>query len=211
MKWLDTDKIPLYHTTSNHDTPDVASENLWQEIFPDIPQNGPDNQKGLSYWIRRDDLLLIFVNTSFSGLGGSGHVECSWLENTLKTHTDARYKIVAGHHPVFPVNGYTDRPHWCIVQNEAYAFWNVLIRHNVLAYLCSHIIAFDVQQHQGILQVCSGGAGTNYGPGGFMGPGEYHHLVQAALDKNTFRLQSIDINGSPREHFSYPVPPTDNL
>jgi hypothetical protein len=110
----------------------------------------------------------------------------------LEAQADARYKIVAGHYPVFPMNGYGERPLWCIAQTEAEAFWTVLIRHRVWTYLCSHIIAFDVQEHDGVLQICNGGAGTNSGPGGFMGPGEYHHFVQAALDANEFRLQTVD-------------------
>ena len=199
MKWLDTNQIPIYHTTSNHNTPDEAAEKIWRNVFPKIPPNGPPDQEGLSYWVRRDDLLLVFVNTNFSLLGGMGHVECDWLENTLCAHSEARYKIVAGHHPIFAVNGYDECPLWHIVEGEAQAFWSVLVRHRVLSYLCSHVIAFDAQEHDGVLQICSGGAGTNYGPGGFMGKDEYHHFVQAALDETGFRLQAIDVNGVARE------------
>jgi len=204
MRWLDSSRIPIYHTTSNHDTVDTASEQVWREMLPDIPPNGPSGQEGLSYWVRRGDLLLVLVNTNFSGLGGPGRVECSWLETTLWAHSDARYRIVAGHHPVFPVNGYGERPQWCIEQDQAQAFWAVLVRHRVLAYLCSHIIAFDAQEHGGVLQICSGGAGTNYGPGGFMGDGEYHHFVQAVLDADGFRLQTVDADGCVRERFAHP-------
>lgn len=206
MRWLDATRTPIYHATSNHDTPDVTSERIWREVFPDIPANGPAGQEGLSYWVRREDLLLIMVNTSFSGLGGAGHVECSWLDATLCAHADARYRIIAGHHPVFPVNGYGDRPLWCIEEEQAQAFWAVLIRHRVLAYLCSHVIAFDAQEHEGVLQICSGGAGTSYGPGGFMGDGEYHHFVQAALDADGLRLQTIDTDGCVREVLAHPLP-----
>lgn len=204
MAWLDSDRIPVYHVTSNHDTPDPVAERVWREAFPALPRNGPPGQEGLSYWVRRDDLLLVIVNTNFSGLGGRGHVECSWLDATLDAQVDARYKIVVGHHPVFPVNGYGERPRWCIVQEEADVFWSVLVRHRVLAYLCSHIIAFDVQEHDGVLQICSGGAGTNSGPGGFMGEGEYHHFVQAALDADEFRLQTVDPEKRVRERHVCP-------
>ena len=210
MDWLDSTRVPLYHVTSNHDTFDEASERIWREVLPNIPNNGPPGQEGLSYWVRRGDLLLVVVNTNFSGLGGNGHVENTWLNKTLAAHTDARYKIVAGHVPAFPVNGYDERPRWCISEDEAADFWSVLTRHGVLAYLCSHIIAFDVQEHQGVLQVCSGGAGTNFGPGGtgegeFMGEGEYHHFVQAALDEDGFHFQTVDKAGSIRERFSQPI------
>ena len=94
-------KIPVYHTTSNHDTFDAVSEQVWREMHPDIPRNSPDDQKGLSYWVVRDDLLLVAVNTSFSELGGYGHVESTWLESVLHDHRRIRFKIVMGHHPVF--------------------------------------------------------------------------------------------------------------
>ena len=77
-------------------------------------------------------------------------------------------------------------------------------RDRVLAYLCSHVIAFDVQEHNDVLQICSGGAGTSCGPGGFMGEGEYHHFVQAALDAHDFRLQTIDPAGRVRERYACP-------
>jgi len=202
MNWLDAARTPLYHCTSNHDTLDALSERVWREMLPDIPQNGPPGQEGLSYWVRRGDLLLVMANTSWSGLGGPGHVECAWLDATLAAHADARYKIVTGHHPIFPVNGYGEGPQWCIVEEEARAFWSILARHRILAYLCSHIIAFDVQEHDDVLQICSGGAGTNYGPGGFMGEGEYHHFVQASLDPGGLRLQAIDADGVARETYT---------
>jgi hypothetical protein len=186
MAWLDSDRIPVYHITSNHNTYDLESEAVWREVFPDLPRNGPPGQEGLSYWVRRGDLLLVIVNTCFSGLGGSGHVECSWLDAVLDAQGDARYKIVAGHYPVFGVKCWSERLSWCVAEDEAEAFWSVLVRHGVLAYLCSHVIAFDVQEHEGVLQICSGGAGHN------AEKGEYHHFVQAALDADEFRLQAVD-------------------
>jgi hypothetical protein len=206
MGWL-SPRIPLYHTTSNHDTYDAGSEEVWREVFPHLPRNGPPGQAGLSYWVRRGDLLLVAVNTSFSGLGGAGHVECAWLDRVLRQHRHARWKLVLGHHPVHAVNGYAQAPLWRIEPAQGAAFWAVLARRGVLAYLCSHIIAFDVQAHDGVLQVTSGGAGTRYGPGGFMqGPTGYHHLVQAALDGRGFRLQAVDSTGRVRERLELEWP-----
>ncbi|MBH05811.1 MAG: hypothetical protein CMJ20_05770 [Phycisphaeraceae bacterium] len=38
------------------------------------------------------------------------HVECEWLEGVLAEHEHLCHKIVIGHHPVFPVNGYNEQP-----------------------------------------------------------------------------------------------------
>ena len=84
-----------------------------------------------------------------------------------------------GHHPAYPVNSYTNLGtadaggfieqaiigskqvagvpmfRWHILPDNTRAFWDVLKRHNVLAYVCSHIIAYDVQVYDGVLQVCT--------------------------------------------------------
>jgi hypothetical protein len=72
----------------------------------------------------------------------------------------------------------------------------------VLAYLCSHILAFDVQAHRGVLQVCTAGAGTAHRMPEDV---EYLHCVQAAIDAEGLRYQVIDVEGRIREELSWPV------
>lgn len=202
MKWFDRRTIPLYHTTSNHTTYDEMSEAVFREMLPHLPRNGPSDQLGLSYFIRDGDLLMIFVNTSWSGLGGEGHVETQWLAATLHRHADARHKLVIGHHPVHPVNGYTAACQHVISPDHADAFWRTLVDNDVLAYICSHILAFDVQVQGGVLQITSAGAGTRYRmPEGI----EYLHCLQAALDARGLRYQVLDASGCVRERLSWPV------
>jgi hypothetical protein len=86
-------------------TYDVTSEVVFRTVL-DLPNNGPPGQAGLSCFVRRGDLLMVFVNTLWTGLGGEGHAEVEWLQATLREHADARHKLVLGHHPVFPVNGF---------------------------------------------------------------------------------------------------------
>src|ERR1019366_3088061 len=69
-----------------------------------------------------------------------------------------------------------------------------------------HVIAFDVQVHDGVLQITTGGAGTVFGPGGFMpGQTEYLHVVQAAIDPQGFRYQVLDTDGTSREWLDWPL------
>lgn len=223
-------KIPVHHITSNHNTSNPMAERVFRDVFPNIPKNGPVGQEGLSYWLRDGDLLRVMVNTSFSELGGDGHVETEWLDEVLKQNADARYKLVMGHHPAYPVNSYANLSsadaggfieqaikgskqvagvpmfRWHILPDNTRAFWDVLKRHNVLAYVCSHIIAYDLQVHDGILQVCTAGAGTNWGPDGAMpGATEYLHLLQGTLDESGLRYQVVDTNGSMREWLQWPI------
>ncbi|MDP2858924.1 MAG: metallophosphoesterase, partial [Bacillota bacterium] len=82
MAWVDRDQIPLYHATGNHTAYDAASEDVFREVLSHLPRNGPPGQEGLSYYVRRGNLLLVFVNTMWSGLG-DGRVETWWLNSTL--------------------------------------------------------------------------------------------------------------------------------
>jgi hypothetical protein len=202
MAWLDSQAIPIYHTTGNHTTYDATSESVFREMLDYLPRNGPAGQEGLTYFVRRGDLLLVFVHTLWTGLGGEGHVETEWLEKTLARHADARHKLVLGHHPVFPVNGFSGAYQRDIGPEHAQEFWQVLVRHRVLAYICSHILAFDVQVHDGVLQILTAGAGTAHRmPEGI----EYLHAMQAALDSHGLRYQVLDTDGRVREWLSWPL------
>jgi hypothetical protein len=222
--------VPVYNMGSNHNTYNPMAERVFRDIFPNHPKNGPLGQEGIAYWVREGDLLYVVTNTSCSVCGGDGHVETEWVDQVLTEHRDARYKFVCGHHPAFPVNGYANlsaadpdgfiepavravgqpatMPYfrWHIVRQNARAFWDVLARHQVSAYLCSHIILYDVQVHDGVLQICTSGAGTNWGPDGFMpGMTEYYHLIQGALDESGLRYQVLDSNGQVREWLRWPL------
>ena len=201
MGWLDRDRTPLYHTTANHTVYDPMSERVFAEVMGHLPRNGPVDQQGLSYWVRRGDLLLVFVNTLCSRLGGEGHVETEWLAETLAAHADARVKLVVGHHPVFPVNGFEGPYQREVGPPHAEAFWRLLTDHGAFAYLCSHILAFDVQVHGGVLQVTTAGAGTAHRmPEGI----EYLHAVQAVIDADGLRYQVLDDTGKRREQLRWP-------
>ncbi len=209
MAWLKEKPFPLYQSTSNHNTYDDGSEKVFREVHPDIPQNGRADQKGLAYFVRRDDLLYVSTHQPDRRRTPNYRpgmlIDSKWLDRILTENKDARFKFVAGHYPVFPVNGYVNYPLWCFKPEERRPFWKVLVKHRVDAYLASHIIAFDVQVHDGVLQIVSGGAGTNYGPGGFMpGRTEYLHAVQMAVDDSGLRYQVLDIAGKVRESLVWP-------
>jgi hypothetical protein len=202
MAWLDRDRIPLYHTTGNHTTYNAASEAVFRDIMAHLPRNGPPGQEGLSYFVRKDDLLLVFINTAWSGIGGEGRVEIAWLDEVLTQHRQVRYKLVLGHHPVHPINGFSGPYQRHLAEEQGRRFWQSLVQHQVLAYICSHIMAFDVQVHQGVLQISTAGAGTlPLMPEGI----EYLHCVQMALDRDGLRYQVLDTAGTIREWLNWPV------
>jgi len=208
MRWLDRDAIPMYHTTGNHTTYDTMSEDIFREVMAHLPRNGADGQAGLSYFVRRDDLLMVFVHTLWTGLGGEGNVETDWLAQTLSDHADAKHKLVFGHHPVWTVNGYFADYQRNIEHDNGQIFWRILVEHDVTAYVCSHILAFDVQVHEGVLQICTAGSGTAHRmPDGV----EYLHVMQAVLDDDGLRYQVLDTEGKVREWLTWDwdSPPSD--
>lgn len=202
MSWLDREKIPIYNAPGNHTVYDTLSERVYREVMQHLPGNGPPGQERLTYYVRRNDLLLIFVNTLNSDLGGEGRVETNWLEQTLGEQADAKYKLVFGHHPVYPVNGFSGTYQRDIAPGNGQQFWEILVRHNVMAYVCSHILAFDVQVHDGVLQILTAGAGTiPRMPDGI----EYLHCVQAVIDSSGIRYQVLDTSGQVREWLKWPL------
>lgn len=201
--------IPVFHTTGNHTAYDAMSEEVFRAALPHLPRNGPPGQEGLSYSVRCGDLAMIFVHTLWTGLGGEGQVETEWLREELHRHRDARHRLVLGHHPAFPVNGFQGDWQREIGPGCREAFWDALVEGGVLAYLCSHILAFDVQVHRGVLQVTTGGAGTGHRmPEGV----EYLHALHAALDAEGLRYEVLDDAGRAREGLSWPLrlPPSED-
>jgi hypothetical protein len=45
MKWVRERKLPLFQSTSNHNTYDAGSEAVFRQVHADLPQNGPPGQK----------------------------------------------------------------------------------------------------------------------------------------------------------------------
>ena len=202
MKYFYDNNIPIYNTTGNHTTYNSLSEKVFKDTFHQIPHNGPDNQIGLSYYIIRGNLLMIFVNTCSEILGGEGRVETEWIEKVLLEHKHIEHKLVIGHHPIFPPNGFTGDFSRNIETENGKLFHQILVKNKVLAYVCSHLLAFDIQVQEGVLQLMSAGAGTPFRmPEGI----EYLHFVIAQINNTGFSFQVIDIDGNLREQLSWPL------
>jgi hypothetical protein len=63
------------------------------------------------------------------------------------------FRRLGGHYPVWPVNGYAAPYQRCLGPEDGQSLWAILVRHGGFAYLCSHLLAFDVQVHAGVLQL----------------------------------------------------------
>ena len=210
-QWFSQNKSLLRHTifhcTANHTVVGPHSAALYGEQFAHIPDNGPVGGKKLNYYVRDEDFLLVVVNTAWNpacdktGRMGGQRVETAWIEQVLADNQDATHKLVMGHHPVFPVDGFDDG--WLVEASAGREMWDLLVRHGVRAYVCAHVIAFDVQVRQGVLQITSGGGGYP----NFFGKQdtEYNHCVQLAVDSARLRYQTLDTQGNLREWLTWPL------
>jgi hypothetical protein len=206
MSYISKFNLPLYNCTGNHTTYNELSLKLFKEYLPNLPQNGPANLKGLSYFVQHPDLLLVFIDTMGNHIGGEGRVETEWLDKVL-SNNDSKYKVVIGHHPIFPTNGFTGDFQRNVEVENGKQFWKVLKENNIFGYVCSHLLAYDVQVHEGVLQIMTAGAGTQYR----MPPEtEYHHYLDCILNNSGLTYNVIDEDGKTREQLKWPLSVNEN-
>lgn len=186
----------LLHVAGNHDANTRISAAICEARMPIPPE--ARLRKNLNYVVDLGDAEIVVISTCDLANRGFATIDMDWLEAALDS-LSAPIRLVAGHYPFHPVNGYTEVPKWVFAAEQRAQAWRLFKQAGVQAYLCSHIIAFDVQVHDDIVQLCSGGAGTEYGPDGVMGPGEFRHFVTCTVSPERFVFEAIDENGRPRE------------
>jgi hypothetical protein len=81
----------------------------------------------------------------------------------------------------------------------------LMVQHGVQLYLCSHVLAFDVQTHDGVIQLTTGCASAKGGGGLYPDYTEYVHFVQMALGDSGLAFQTIDMEGVTREWGAWPI------
>lgn len=178
MEWPYVWTVP-----GNHEIQNKNAENIYRLFFPDVYSNGPEDEKGLSYY-------FIYKNTLFIGIDTNrwyyGDVEnpsddrtdwryikhLDWLEKVLKEGKDkkAKHIFVFGHEPAFPTGGhlrdslpnlgnFKGSYEWHLQQRDL--FWELLSKYKVDAYICGHEHSYSRQKISGVYQIISGGAGAH--------------------------------------------------
>lgn len=195
----------VFHIPGNHDCYDSVSSGIYGELLPVAHHRTLVAEKDLNYAVRLDEALLVFLNTADAANRGAAMLDLAWLRAVLADHAEAEPKLVFGHHPILPVNGYDEAFRWRVEPTAGELAWSTMRESGVRAYLCSHIIAFDFQVRDGLPQLCSGGAGTEYGPMGAMpGPVEYQHFLTLEVGARQASFQVFDKTGVCRESLSWP-------
>jgi|GEM_PF-606135 len=177
----------VFVTVGNHEIQTRFDENNFRKAFPDMPQNGPDDEKGLTYSFDYQNTHFVFITTNRWYYGDPldttddrrdwryvKHLD--WLENDIISAKEkgAENIFVLGHEPAFPVGGHLrdclpnlgknvtlplDSTRLFYLNNRN-IFWNILTIHKVNAYICGHEHLFGRQIVGGVYHITSGSAGA---------------------------------------------------
>lgn len=165
--------IPLYVVRGNHEDGELVTNKrlkaaYLKSIAPFMPQNGPEQEKGLTYSVKYRQATFIAVDQySIKELGYlRGLVDQPWLNEQLVRHRSP-FMFVFGHVPAYQVAGEESGPFpdlYYFPQHRD-AFWNSLKEAGVLMYFCGHVHFYSRVTKDGIQQVLIGNGGAN--PVGF--------------------------------------------
>jgi hypothetical protein len=131
---LNTNGIKLFACRGNND----YSKESWDSLFTGhyaFPQNGPEDEKNITYTLKYNNLLFIALD-QYTELH---RINQSWLDSVLTNHQE-NHVFVACHEPAFKLlhencmGAYPDE------RNE---FWESLLDAGVRIYFCGHDHFYD--------------------------------------------------------------------
>jgi len=144
-------KIPVLPTRGNHEllskdyfpnepcrpvTPDPAALQTWLSVFDkDVPQNGPEGQKGLTYAYTHKNALFIGLDE----LTDYQSYNPAWFDAVIKAHK-RRHLFVFGHFPAF---GVMHRDNLSCNSATRDALWESIGMNSGRLYFCGHDHFYD--------------------------------------------------------------------
>lgn len=141
-------KVPYYTVIGNHDARGRGEE-LYQEILG----------RPLYYSFNHKGCHFVFLSTEIKGeTGGIYGEQLEWLREDLMTNSNATLTFVFLHRPVWPVG-----PHMSdSFQNETnkQIVVSLFKEYGVDYVFAGHEHLFDYSEHDGIVQIITGGAGA---------------------------------------------------
>jgi hypothetical protein len=125
-----------------------------------MPGNGPYNKKGLSYFVREGNLLLITVET-FEVINDSMHVtvtgdQLEWFKKVLRDNFDAKFKIVQGHVPIWGEIKSRSSSRLILEGGKESEFYKVMKENGVDLYLAGEFHDVTILESDGIVQIVHG-------------------------------------------------------
>ena len=161
--------IPLYTVRGNHEDGELVTSiglktAYLKYIAPFMPQNGPEQEKGLTYRVSHRQATFIALDQySIKELGLlRGLVNQPWLNEQLFRHRSP-FLFVFGHVPAYQVSdgGKGPFPDLYYFPKHRDAFWNSLREAGVSMYFCGHVHFYCRVTKDGVQQVLIGNGGAN--------------------------------------------------
>jgi len=162
--------LPIYTAIGDHELGDDPWPTKKSKLAPhfreafvahmDHPTNGPEGFKERAYWVREGGVLVVTVETFELHDGKvvptvSGK-QLKWVEETLRRHADATFKIVQGHVPILPKVRSRSSSRLMLKGGHRSGLWKVMAEHGVDLYFCGEHHAITCRQHQDVWQVVHG-------------------------------------------------------
>jgi predicted phosphodiesterase len=188
--------IKVYACRGNND---VNSREAWDSLFSGpylFPQNGPENEKNITYAIEYDNFLFIALDQ----YAAFHKINQTWLDGLLETRS-SKFIFAASHEPAFKLFNSS-----CLgaYPEERDRFWESLTDAGAKAYFCGHdhfydhaiIEDNDVNSNNDVHQVIAGTGGTS-----LFGDSEYNGDNGRWAPERVFHEKAngyvlVEINGS---------------
>ncbi|MBI4677717.1 MAG: metallophosphoesterase [Elusimicrobia bacterium] len=170
--------LKVYPGIGNHEVWVPGGDKAFLEVFPELPANGPEGEKGLTYSFDFRGVHFVMLDTAGGHADGEKGVRglpLDWLRADLNAARErgAKRFFAFGHDPAFPVGpGHIGDSLPRLGRKRLFrdldpsglkardAFWDLLRENRVTAYVCGHEHLNAVESVRGVAQVVAGAAGA---------------------------------------------------
>ncbi len=177
----------IWPVVGNHEIRHREDENNFRRAFPNVFNNGPDDEKGLSYSFDFGNSHFVVVNSDRWYYGDPEDTtddrrdwhyikHLDWLENDLADakKRNVKHIFVFSHEMGFPTGGHLrdGLPNlgrdlvlpldstriWYLERRNK--FWELLKNYNVDAHICGHEHLYARQSVDGVYEIITGSSGA---------------------------------------------------
>ncbi len=197
-------KIPVLPCRGNHEFGNKRANEIWNKVFSGdyaLPQNGPDDQKNLTFYFKYGPVLAIGMD-QYTVEADNIAVDVPWVKSIMNTEHKP-FIFTYGHEPAF-----MDGAHKDLMDNDVRkrdAFWDAIIAAGSRVYFCGHDHLYD---HMTVVngagkpgpvmhQLVAGTSGAPfYKAGQYEGENSHWKLTRVKNITKTYGYILVDINGN---------------
>jgi len=128
--------IGVHVVRGNHDVGEPEGTSAWNNVFEDLPDNGPPEEKNLTYSVTHKNAFIVAVDQY---VDEEQRINQDWLDNQFAANTEP-HVFVFGHEPAFQA-----RHEDCIGADPDVRdkFWASIAKAGGRTYFCGHDHFYD--------------------------------------------------------------------